>query len=413
VRTVLPHSATDATPVLQGDVLVLNVGSSSLKFALFPLADDRPPSWRGQIAQLGLGEARLKLGGSSTSEARHETLGQLDHRGALREVLTHAADVLSPGGLVAIGHRVVHGGPHLDGPVLLDGETLDRLHAMDPYDPAHQAIELGYIEEVAKRWPELPQVACFDTTFHRTLPEVAQRLPVSRLDAARGLKRYGFHGLSYTHVVDELRRASGDSLAHGRIVVAHLGSGASLAAVKAGRSVETTMGFTPTGGFPMSSRSGDIDPGVFLWLKRHRDASAEDFFTTMTRQSGLLAISETTSDLSDLLERERSDLRAADAVAFFCYDVRKAIGALAAVLGGLDLLVFTGGIGEHQPVIRERICAGLEFLGVKLDAARNAAGDSIISAREGAVGVRVIPANEEQVIADAVRRLLKSRPPAA
>lgn len=389
-------------------MLVLNVGSSSLKFALFPLDDEAPPSWRGQIAQLGLGEARLTLARGSTSDVRHEALGQLDHHGALREVLSRAADVLDPGGLVAIGHRVVHGGPHLVGPVLLDPEALDRLHAMDPYDPAHQAIELSYIEEVAKRWPELPQVACFDTTFHRTMPEIAQRLPVSRIDAARGLRRYGFHGLSYTHVLKELRRHGADALAHSRIVIAHLGNGASLAAVKAGRSVETTMGFTPTGGFPMSSRSGDIDPGVFLWLKRHRHASAEDFFTTMTRQSGLLAISETTSDLSDLLEREQSDLRAADAVAFFCYHVRKAIGALTAVLGGLDLLVFTGGIGEHQPVIRKRVCAGLEFLGVKLDAARNAAGESIISAPEAAVGVRVIPANEERVIADAVRSVLTS-----
>ena len=260
-----------------GDLLVLNAGSSSLKFGLFPVTDDLPARWWGQIDQLGAGNARLKVRRADDASSRHESLGGLDHHGALHEVILRLADVVGEAGLVAVGHRVVHGGPHLAGPAGLDRETLDRLHAMDPYDPAHQAVELGYIESVAQRWPDLPQIACFDTTFHRTLPEVAQRLPVSRLDAARGLRRYGFHGLSYTHVVNELRRLEGGAPTRGRVVIAHLGSGASLAAVKEGRSVETTMGFTPTGGLPMSSRSGDIDPGVFLWLKRHHAMLAEDF----------------------------------------------------------------------------------------------------------------------------------------
>jgi acetate kinase len=223
------------------------------------------------------------------------------------------------------------------------------------------------------------------------------------------LRRYGFHGLSYTHVVAELRRIGGDALADGRVIIAHLGSGASLAAVKKGRSVETTMGFTPTGGLPMSTRSGDLDPGVFLWLGRHGARSIEELFALTTLQSGLLALSETTSDLRELVERENSDRRAAETVDYFCYHVRKAIGSLAAVLGGLDTLVFTGGVGEHQPVIRQRVCADLSFLGIELDSARNAADAPVISRDHTAVGVRIISADEERMIAQAAREVLQTR----
>lgn len=390
-------------------MLVLNVGSSSVKFALFPLAGELSPRWRGRIAPLGLAETALTTSRPGEPSPAPTSLGKLDHEGALHEVIARAAEMLTNSGLAAVGHRVVHGGPDLAGPVLLDHETLGRLHAMDRYDPAHQAIELHYIESVARRWPDLPQVASFDTTFHRTMPEVAQRLPVTRLDATRGVRRYGFHGLSYAHVGSELRRVGGDALADGRVIVAHLGSGASLAALRNGRSVETTMGFSPSGGLPMSTRSGDLDPGVFLWLARHGARSVEELFAATTRESGLLAVSGTTSDVRDLLEREDHDPRAADAVDYFCYHIRKAIGALAAVLGGVDTLVFTGGIGEHQPPIRQRVCTGLSFLGIELDDGRNAANAPVISRDRAPVGVRIIPADEERMIAQAVREVLQER----
>lgn len=390
----------------RGEVIVLNAGSSTLKFALYPWADEAPARWWGRIDHLDGGDATLVIHRAGDGHGRRHVLGHIDHMRALFEMIERATEVITDAGLAGVGHRVVHGGPQFDGPVLIGREVVEWLHAMDPYDPAHQAIELAYIEEIAKRWPYLPQVASFDTTFHHGLAEIAQRLPVPRLDATRGLRRYGFHGLSYTHAMDELRRIGGEAKASGRVVLAHLGSGASLAAVRNGRCVDTTMGFTPTGGIPMGRRSGDVDPGVFFWLARHHSMTAGEIFEMMTRQSGLLAISELTSDLEDLLAREREDLRAADAVEYFCYHVRKAIGALAAVLGGVDTIVFTGGIGEHQPVIRERICAGLSFLGIRLDPARNAAGAALISPDDTDVEVRVIPADEERIIARGVRSVL-------
>ncbi|MDO8540724.1 MAG: acetate/propionate family kinase [Opitutaceae bacterium] len=393
----------------RGMLLALNAGSWSLKFALYSLADVSASRWRGKIEGLGGADATLIFQGDQ-ADARRVPLGRIDHLQALREVIERCAEAMTTDAeLISIGHRVVHGGPHLNGPVLIDREVIDRLRAMEPYDPAHQAIELGCIEAITARWPDLPQVTCFDTTFHRNLPEVAQRLPVPRLDAARGLRRYGFHGLSYTHVMDELRRTAGEAAATGRLILAHLGDGASLAAVRGGRCLDTTMGFTPTGGIPMSNRSGDLDPGVFLWLARNHKMSAEEIFEQMTRRSGLLAVSETTSDLRDLLERAGDDLRATDAIEMFCYYVRKAIGALAAVLGGIDTLVFTGGIGEHQPEIRERVCRELAFLGIALDQASNVENAAVLS-RDGAkVTVRVIAADEERIIARGVRHVLQAR----
>ena len=250
------------------------------------------------------------------------------------------------------------------------------------------------------------QVACFDTAFHHDLPRVAQLLPIPRRFEARGVRRYGFHGLSYAYLLEELARVAGPRAAAGRVIMAHLGNGASLAAVREGKSIDTSMSFTPTAGVPMSTRSGDLDPGLvwYLVLVEHLDAHA--FNEMVNFQSGLLGLSETSADMRDLLAHESGDVRAKEAVEVFCYQVKKTIGAYAAALGGLDTLIFAGGIGEHAPPVRARICAGLEFLGVEIHAARNAANEAVISTDAGRVAVRVMHTDEESMIARLVSQVL-------
>jgi acetate kinase len=266
--------------------------------------------------------------------------------------------------------------------------------------------EILLTEAFFHRFPDLTQVACFDTAFHHDLPRVAQLLPVPRRYEAQGVRRYGFHGLSYAFLMEELARQAGARAAQGRVILAHLGNGASLAAVYQGKSMDTSMSFTPTGGVPMSTRSGDLDPGLVWYLERTEKITAKKFNEMVNFQSGLLGISETSSDMHDLLERETKDVRAAEAVALFCYQVKKWIGAFAAALGGLDTLVFAGGIGENAPVVRTRICGGLGFLGIELEEKQNEANAAVISAPAGRVAVRVIHTDEEMMIAKSVCRVL-------
>ena len=262
------------------------------------------------------------------------------------------------------------------------------------------------IEALRRRHPALPQVACFDTAFHRSMPRVAKILPIPRRLQADGVERYGFHGLSYAFLMEELERVAGAGAALGKVVLAHLGNGASLAAVRDGKGIDTSMGFTPAAGVPMSTRSGDLDPGLVWYLAKTEQMTAQQFHRMINHESGLLGISETSSDLRDLLDRESGDIRAAEAVAVFCYQVRKWIGAFAAALGGLETLVFSGGIGENSSVVRLRICEGLGFLGIQLDEIRNAASEPVISTDAGRVKVRVIHTDEDMVIARAVFRVL-------
>ena len=266
--------------------------------------------------------------------------------------------------------------------------------------------EILLIEAFQHRFPDLPQVACFDTAFHHDLPRVARLLPIPRRYEAQGVRRYGFHGLSYEFLMGELARLAGSKTAQGRVILAHLGNGASLAAVHDGKSMDTSMSFTPTAGVPMSTRSGDLDPGLVWYLARTENMSPQQFNEMVNSQSGLLGISETSSDMRDLLKRETQDVRAAEAIALFCYQVKKWIGAFAAALGGVDTLVFAGGIGENAPTIRARICAGLGFLGIDLDEKRNAATEDVISTATGRVAVRVIPTDEEWMIAKTVCSVL-------
>jgi acetate kinase len=304
----------------------------------------------------------------------------------------------------AVGHRIVFGMKHSE-PERITPKLIAELHRMTPYDRDHLPRELSLIEAFTRRHPTLRQVACFDTAFHREMPRVAKMLPIPRRYAAKGIERYGFHGLSYTFLMQRLGRA-GAAAASGRVILAHLGNGASLAAVRDGKSVDTSMGFTPSAGLMMSSRTGDLDPGLPYIFARTEQMTAVRFQKMVTDESGLLGVSGTSSDMQDLLARERDDARAAEAIALFCYQAKKWIGAYAAALGGLDTLVFAGGIGENAPTIRARICEGLDFLGINIDASRNARTAAVISSRRSRVTVRVVRTDEELVIAASVCRLL-------
>jgi acetate kinase len=291
-------------------------------------------------------------------------------------------------------------------PEIVTQALLDELHRIRPYDPDHLPREIELIEAFRRRHPKLPQVACFDTAFHHTMPRVARLLPIPRRFDARGVQRYGFHGLSYAYLMEELARVAGANVALGRVILAHLGNGASLAAVQGGKSIDTSMGFTPTSGLPMSTRSGDLDPGLAPYLARTEQITAKQFYEMINHESGLLGVSEISSDMRDLLAQEAADVRAAEAVALFCYQAKKWLGAFAAALGGLDTLVFSAGIGENCPSIRARICDGLGFLGIELNEARNAESAPLISTDAGRVAVRVIRTDEELMIARSVCRML-------
>jgi acetate kinase len=295
---------------------------------------------------------------------------------------------------VAAGHRVVHGGTAYTSPQHVDARLLDTLRTLSTFAPLHQPSAIEGIDAIASRLPELPQVACFDTAFHHCLPELAQRFPLPRSLWQEGIRRYGFHGLSYEFILQKLGAA-----VHGRTIIAHLGNGSSLAAVQNGHPLDTTMGLTPTGGVMMGTRSGDLDPGILLYLLQAKDYSVEQLAHLVNHEAGLLGISDLSSDMQILLDKRGSEPHVAQAVEMFCYQLRKQIGALTAVLGGLDTLVFTGGIGAQAAPVRWEVCQGLAYLGVELDAQRNETHAKIISTTQSACCVQVIATNEELMIA--------------
>ena len=305
----------------------------------------------------------------------------------------------------AVGHRLVHGWSRME-PEIVTPALIDDLHSLEAIDPDHLPREIELIEAVRRRAPGLPQVACFDTEFHRRMPRVARMMAIPRRFDEMGVQRYGFHGLSYAYLMEELARSAGPSVAQGRVILAHLGNGASLAAVFGGQSIDTSMGFTPASGLPMGTRSGDLDPGLALYLERTERMTPLEFDTMVNQESGLLGISETSSDMRDLLASEAADPRAAEAVALFCYAAKKWIGAYAAALSGLDTLVFAGGIGENAPAVRARICDGLSFLGIELDQSRNTANAEVISSDGSQVSVHIIRTDEELMIAQSVCRVV-------
>ena len=383
-------------------ILTINGGSSSIKFALFEAGDPFRRILEGRIERIGLPEATLRVKGVNQADNFSRSVTAPDHTVAVDALMDWIEKRSGRDALTAVGHRVVQGGQKYYQPQRITAEMLEDLRRLIPSDPEHLPEEILLTEALRRRFPDLPQVACFDTAFHHDLPRVARLLPIPRRYEAQGVRRYGFHGLSYEFLIGELKRLGDPAATAGRVILGHLGNGASLAAVRDGKSVDTSMSFTPTAGVPMSTRSGDLDPGLVWYLTRTEKMSAEQFNQMVNFQSGLLGISETSSDMRDLLDHEAHDVRAAEAVALFCYQVKKWIGAFAAALGGLDTLVFSGGIGENAPAVRARICDGLGFLGIELEEERNAANEAVISSATSRVAVRVIRTDEELIIAKTV-----------
>ena len=386
-------------------VLAINGGSSSIRFARFNESEPLRRLLDGKVDRIGLSGTNLTIKDSTGLSQDSRTIDPADQHSAVAFLLDWLETQQMFASIKAVGHRVVNGMRHSE-PEVITPKLLDELHRITPYDPDHLPLEIGLIEAIRQRHPALPQVACFDTAFHRTMPRVASLLPIPRRYEAAGIRRYGFHGLSYAFLMEELTRIGDPAAAKGRVILAHLGNGASLAAVRDSRSVDTSMGFTPTAGLVMSSRSGDLDPGLVSYLARTEQMNATQFQEMVNHASGLLGVSEISSDLRDLLARESDDVRAAEAVALFCYQAKKWIGSFAAALGGLDTLVFAGGIGENAPLIRERICDGLGFLGIELNQKRNAKNAPLISPDAGRVKVRVVRTDEELMIARSVIRVL-------
>jgi acetate kinase len=363
-------------------ILTINGGSSSLRYALFEV-QQRP---------VRLLDGKLeRLSGDSAQAV-----------GSMMEQIEAQAAYAMPD---AIGHRIVHGMQH-SAPERITPALLAELRKIVPYDPEHLPREIEFIRTMQRRFKKTPQVACFDTAFHRSMPRVATLLPIPRRYAAQGVQRYGFHGLSFTFLLQELGRLGDDAASGGRVILAHLGSGASLAAVRNGRCIDTSMGFTPTAGLVMGTRSGDLDPGLMSYLSLNERMNAKAFQTMVNHESGMLGLSETSADVRDLLERESRDQRAREALDLFCYQAKKWIGSFAAVLGGLDTLVFAGGVGENAAIVRQRISEGLEFLGLRLDLTANMAAAAVISSQQSQVSVRIIRTDEESVIAEQTARLL-------
>lgn len=382
-------------------ILALNSGSSSLKFAVYEFDGARERLLlRGEAENIGAPSGHLWLRTADGSSIVDQLRPISDHQTAVQIALDELKKGKYPSP-AAIGHRVVNGG-RLSAPQKITPQILTDLRNLVPLAPLHLPAEIKIMEAVASQAPQIPQVACFDTAFHRRLPELAQRFPLPRKLFDEGLRRYGFHGLSYEYVLQEL-----GSAAKGQgLVIAHLGNGCSLAAVRDGSPVDTSMGLTPTGGVMMGTRTGDLDPGILIYLLREKGYDAARLERLVDAESGLLGVSELTSDMKTLLAKRDSDARAAEAVAMFCRSIRKEIGAFAAVLGGLDILVFTGGIGERAPAVREEICRDLGHLGVRLDPVRNNAEEDIISAAQSACLVRVVATNEELMIARHTRGVI-------
>lgn len=371
-------------------ILCLNSGSSSLKFAVFDMAASERRLAEGAVESIGP-QARLWVR-KGDGEITEQRAGLTDAHACI-EAVFEAIDQSALPRPMAAGHRIVHGGPLYTSPQLIHAEVLNELQKLIPLAPLHLPGQIELIEALARRYTDLPQVACFDTAFHASMPEVARRLPLPRNLWEQGVRRYGFHGLSYEFVMSALGPE-----AKGRVIIAHLGNGASMAAVRDGRPVDTSMGMTPAGGFMMSTRTGDLDPGVLVYLMR-AGHNADSLDTMLNGQSGLLGVSGISSDMKTLLEQRNANSAAAQAVEMFCRGVRKFIGAFAAALGGLDGLVFTGGIGEHAAPVRAEICQGLEFLGIEMDPLRNQMHAPVISSAQSACTVRVIQTNEDLMIA--------------
>ncbi|HEX8728856.1 MAG TPA: acetate/propionate family kinase [Ktedonobacterales bacterium] len=400
-------------------ILALNSGSSSLKFALYESSQTnaREPlalELAGAIERIGLQGAHARIHDAAGQTLAEAQPGAPDHHAAIRWLLDWLRASARLDGLAGVGHRIAHGGPDHFAPERITPELRDALTRLIPFAPEHLPAELDVVAAMQAAYPEAPHIACFDTAFHHDKPRVAQLFGLPWELAQQGILRYGFHGLSYEYTLSELARLAGAAVAGGRVIIAHLGNGASMAAIHGGRSLDCTMGFSPLSGLVMSTRSGSLDPGVLLYLLEERHMTPQALRALVSAQAGLLGVSGLSPDVRDLLAAEaRGDERASLALDLFCYEARKALGGLVAILGGLDTLVFTGGIGEHAAAIRQRIGDGLAAFGVALDPQRNDAHAPVISARASRVEAHVIPTNEELMIARHTIAALRAEHPQA
>jgi len=382
-------------------ILTINGGSSSIKFALYQVDEPLRRGLYGKVDRIGLSGTNLTFHDPASHQQDSRNLAADDHKSAVNFLIDWLEEQNQFASVRAVGHRVVHGMKHT-APELVTQELLDELHRISPNDQDHLPREIELIETFRQRHPKLPQLACFDTAFHHTMPRVAKILPIPHRFDAKGVQRYGFHGLSYAYLMEGLARLGDPAATTGRVILSHLGNGASLAAVRDGKSIDTSMGFTPTAGLMMSTRAGDLDPGLAPYLTRTDQIKTKQFYEMVNHESGLLGVSETSSNMRDLLAHEAGDVRAAEAVALFCYQAKKWIGSFAAALGGLDTLVFAGDIGENAPPVRARLCEGPKFLGIELNESRNAETAGVISTDASRVTVRVIRTDEELMIASSV-----------
>jgi len=390
----------------QACILIINGGSSTIKFALYAVDKTLTHLFHGKIDRIGLTDSTMTYNVEEENRENTLPINVSDNKMASTYLMNWLEKQVEFSSVKAVAHRIVHGMQHTESE-RISPELLDELRQIIPYDPDHLPNEIELIKTFLQHYPKLKQVACFDTAFHTTMPRMAKLLPIPRRFDTKGIQRYGFHGISYSYLMEELTRIEGSKAAHGRVILAHLGNGASMAAVSEGKSIDTSMGFTPAGGLIMGSRPGDLDPGVAWYMMNSENLNSKQFNHLINHDSGLLGVSEISSDMRDLLEQETNDFRAAEAVALFCYQAKKWVGAFVAALGGLDIMVFAGGIGENSPKIRSRICNGLQCFGIEMDEKRNNANAPIISMENSRVTVRIINTDEEWMMAKTVIKMLK------
>ncbi len=388
-------------------LLAVNGGSSSIKLGVFENTNSPSRVLSASIERIGLSDSRLKITDHLTNIQETLSVKAPDHKTATQYLIElinkhHFTDTVE-----ALGHRIVCGGQEYIKHEPITANLIAKLRQMSPFDPEHLPAELAIIDIFKEKFPNALQMACFDTVFHQQIPRIAKIIPIPRRFEKKGIQRFGFHGLSYTFLMTEFEKLVGSKTAQGKIILCHLGNGASLAAVDKGQCIDTTMGFSPTSGLVMSTRSGDLDPELIWFLTQTEGMTASEFHNMVNHESGLLGVSETSSDIRDLLKLENSDTRAAEAVALFCYQIKKWIGAFSAALGGVDSLIFSGGIGENSPEIRKRVCDGLKYLGIELIEARNLSNEGLISIETAPVTVRIIHTDEELMIAKATQQHLK------
>ena len=391
--------------IIKNDLLIINGGSSSIKFAIYRAQGILIQILSGSINNIGSTNSQFHFINSISKEEKSIGIEVTDFEAAATYLIDWLVKLNSFISVKAIGHRIVHGMQHKVAKKVT-AKLLAELKQIIPYSPKHLPGEIKLIEMFSRSYPKIVQVACFDTSFHSQMPTLSKLLPIPRKYFAKGIQRYGFHGLSYQYLLQELKRIDGHEVAMGNIIMAHLGNGASIAAIKKGKCIDTSMGFTPSSGLVMGTRTGDLDPGVTWYFMQVEKFTPQQFNDLINEQSGLLGISGKTSDMRELIKRKKPGNRAADAFNLFCYQAKKYIGAYSAALEGLDTLVFSGGIGEHSPEVRNQVCKGLEFLGIVLDEIKNGNNEAVISTKNSKVSVRVMKTNEELMIANMVCKIM-------